>query len=169
MTAAPAPPRLREGSAADAPAVAALLTASRRAAYAGLVPVDALGSEEEQRLLWELRLSVDYGTPERTPVLLLAEDPDGTLAGFAYLTPEDDLVRLEQLHVRPGRTGAGLGGLLLAAALTRFADHPVRLDVLAANHRAITFYERHGARRTGTGTAHFPGGLRLPEYEYGWH
>lgn len=167
------PATLREGGVQDAAAVAALLTASRRSAYAPLLPPGTLdgggGDLAEQELLWELRLSADYGTPADTPVLLLAEDPDGAAAGFAYLVPDGGEVRLEQLHVRPGRTGRGLGGRLLRAALGRFPDAPVRLDVLAAHHRAVAFYERHGARRLGGGTAHFPGGATLPEHRYGWH
>ncbi|OKJ16971.1 GNAT family N-acetyltransferase [Kitasatospora sp. CB01950] len=162
------PATLREGGAPDAAAVAALLTASRRSAYAGLVPDAALAADSAQTMLWELRLAADYGPPADTPTLLLAEDPDGTLAGFAYLVPDGGVVRLEQLHVHPDRTGAGLGTRLLHAALARHPERPVRLDVLAANHRAIAFYERHGAHRTGHGTAHFPDGTALAEYEYGW-
>ncbi|MFD7642362.1 GNAT family N-acetyltransferase [Kitasatospora sp. NPDC059795] len=162
------PATLREGGAPDAAAVAALLTASRRSAYAGLVPDAALAADSTQTMLWELRLAADYGPPADTPTLLLAEDPDGTLAGFAYLVPDSGVVRLEQLHVHPDRTGAGLGTRLLHAALARHPERPVRLDVLAANHRAIAFYERHGGRRTGHGTAHFPDGTALGEYEYGW-
>ncbi|MFJ8437913.1 GNAT family N-acetyltransferase [Kitasatospora griseola] len=162
------PATLREGGAPDAAAVAALLTASRRSAYAGLVPDAALAADGAQQMLWELRLGADYGPPADTPTLLLAEDPDGTLAAFAYLVPDGPVVRLEQLHVRPDRTGHGLGARLLRAALARHPDRPVRLDVLAANRRAIAFYERHGGRRVGCGTATFPDGTTLPEYEYGW-
>ncbi|BAJ29307.1 GNAT family N-acetyltransferase [Kitasatospora setae] len=170
------PPVLREGGVADAAAVAALYVASRRTAYAGLVPAPVLAAEgAEQELLWTLRLDADYGTPADTPVLLLAEDagragsPAGGLLGFAYLVPDGGLVRLEHLHVRPGRTGGGIGGLLLRAALDRAAGTPVRLEVLAANRRAVAFYERHGARRLGGGTARFPDGTELPEYAYGWN
>ncbi|WP_051731849.1 GNAT family N-acetyltransferase [Kitasatospora phosalacinea] len=165
----PPPPVLREGTAADAAAVARLHAASRRAAYAGLVPARVLDAEgAEQEPLWALRLDADYGTPADTPVLLLAEQAGEGVVGFAYLVPDGGEVRLEQLHVRPDRTGGGIGARLLRAALDRFPDVPVRLDVLAANRRAIAFYERHGARRLGRGTAHFPDGTRLPEYVYGW-
>ncbi|WP_100837607.1 GNAT family N-acetyltransferase [Kitasatospora fiedleri] len=167
----PAPPVLREGGAPDAAAVAALYAASRRSAYAGLLPAGLLDAETdaaEQELLWTLRLEADYGTPADTPVLLLAEDRDGAALGFAYLVPDGGAVRLEQLHVRPGRTGGGIGTRLLRAALARFPAAPVRLDVLAANRRAVAFYERHGARRLGRGTARFPDGTELPEYAYGW-
>ncbi|MFF2816387.1 GNAT family N-acetyltransferase [Kitasatospora cineracea] len=165
----PPPAALREGGAADAAAVAGLYAAGRRSAYAALLPAELLDADAaEQELLWTLRLDADYGTLADTPVLLLAEDPDGTAVGFAYLVPDGGAVRLEQLHVRPDRAGGGIGSLLLRAALDRFPQAPVRLDVLAANRRAVAFYERHGARRLGRGTAHFPDGSRLPEYRYGW-
>ncbi|GAA2119582.1 hypothetical protein GCM10009759_67760 [Kitasatospora saccharophila] len=166
----PPPPALREGTAADAADVARLYLASRRSAYAGLVPAGVLDAEgPEQELLWALRLDADYGTPADTPVLLLAERDGAGVDGFAYLVPDGGEVRLEQLHVRPGRTGAGIGTHLLRAALERFPGAPVRLEVLAANRRAIAFYERHGAHRLGRGTAHFPGGTQLPQYAYGWN
>ncbi|QKW20206.1 GNAT family N-acetyltransferase [Kitasatospora sp. NA04385] len=172
---AASPPVLREGTAADAAAVARLHAASRRAAYAHLVPERVLDAEDaQQEMLWTLRLEADYGTPADTPVLLLAEEPGRdpgagrALVGFAHLVPDGGEVRLEQLHVRPDRTGGGIGTRLLRAALDRFPDVPVRLDVLAANRRAVAFYERHGARRLGRGTAHFADGTRLPEYVYGW-
>ncbi|MFE1317665.1 GNAT family N-acetyltransferase [Kitasatospora phosalacinea] len=169
-SAPPPPPALREGGAADAAAVARLHTAGRRSACAGLVPPWVLDAEAaDQELLWTLRLEADYGAPADAPVLLLAEDgPGGPALGFAHLVPDGGEVRLEQLHVRPDRTGRGIGTHLLHAALARFPQAPVRLDVLAANRRAIAFYERHGARRLGRGTAHFPDGTRLPEYAYGW-
>ncbi|WP_143686937.1 GNAT family N-acetyltransferase [Streptomyces sp. TLI_171] len=163
------PPLLREGGPADAADVAALYRAGRRSAYAGLLPPELLDADaDQQELLWEIRLTADYGEPANTPVLLIAEDPGGAPTGFAYLVPEDGAVRLEHLHVRPGRTGGGIGTALLRAALERFPDAPVRLDVLAANRRAIAFYERHGARRLGTAAAHFADGRTLPEYAYGW-
>ncbi|MFJ1752935.1 GNAT family N-acetyltransferase [Kitasatospora sp. NPDC088134] len=167
--AVPGPPRVREGTAADAPAVAALYTASRRDAYAGLLPPELLDADAAQQdLLWELRLTADYGPPADTPVLLLAETPGHPPLGFAHLVPLDGTVHLEHLHVHPAHTGRGLGSLLLRTALDRHPTTPLRLDVLAANHRAITFYERHGARLLGTGTAHFPDGTTLPELTYGW-
>lgn len=162
---------VREGGPADAPAVAALHADSRRTAYAGLVPAEALGDGLPARRLeiWELRLTADYGGPEHTPVLLLAEEPGGAPVGFAYLVPEPDgRVLLDNLHVRPGRTGGGIGARLLRAALDRAAPAALRLEVLRDNHRAIAFYEREGGVRTAERTAVFPGGHEVTEYEYSW-
>jgi len=164
------PIAVRSGGPADAPAVAALHAESWRTAYAGIVPADALGDglAGERLVLWEIRLTADYGPPANTPTLLIAEDPDGETVGFAYLVPEPDgRVLLDNLHVRPGRTGGGIGRLLLHAALDH-ATGPLRLEVLRDNTRAVAFYEREGGVRTDERVAEFPGGFPLPEYEYSW-
>ncbi|MFE0458056.1 GNAT family N-acetyltransferase [Kitasatospora sp. NPDC058965] len=166
---------IRTGGGADAVAVARLHALSWRTAYAGIVPAEALGDglAEQREEIWELRLSADYGDPVKAPVLLLAESGAGELLGFGYLVPQPDgRVLLDNLHVRPGRTGAGLGTALLDAlrveTARRHPGAPLYLEVLADNHRAIAFYERAGGVRTDTRTAHFPGGGELPEYEYTW-
>jgi GNAT superfamily N-acetyltransferase len=164
------PIAIRAGGPADAAAVADLHAHSWRTAYAGIVPPEALGDgmPDQRRMLWEIRLGADYGEPENTPVLLIAEDGNGELLGFAYLVPEPDgRVLLDNLHVRPGRTGGGIGHRLLRAALDR-APGPLRLEVLRGNTRAVAFYEREGGIRTDERMAEFPGGFLLPEYEYSW-
>lgn len=166
---------LRTGTAADAAAVAALHAQSWRAAYAGIVPAEALGEGllGEREELWAIRLTVDYGEPANTPQLLIAETGDGELVGFCYLVPQPDgRVLLDNLHVRPGHTGAGTGGVLLRAARAWVAEGhpgvPLYLEVLRENHRAVAFYERAGGVRTAAREAVFPGGFVLPEYEYTW-
>lgn len=159
---------IRTGTAADARAVAALHTTSWLTAYAGFVPAEALGDglAEERRELWELRLTADYGEPDNTPVLLVAERAGG-LDGFAYLIPQPDgRVLLDNLHVRPGLTGGGIGSRLLAACREYCGERTLCLEVLHANTRAIAFYERAGAVRTDDRIGWFPGGYPLPEYEY---
>ncbi|MGW2540662.1 N-acetyltransferase family protein [Kitasatospora sp. NPDC001574] len=165
---------IRRGTGRDAEAVAGLHAASWRTAYAGIVPAPALGDglAAERREIWALRLTVDYGDPEVTPELLVAERAD-VVVGFAYLVPQPDgRVLLDNLHVRPGLTGGGIGRELMDAALAHVATrHPgadLYLEVLTANARAVAFYERAGGRRTATGEGVFPGGYRLPEYEYTW-
>ncbi|MGW4892609.1 N-acetyltransferase family protein [Kitasatospora sp. NPDC004240] len=170
---------IRRGTARDTEAVADLHAVSWRTAYAGIVPEQALGDGlvEERRELWGLRLDADYGEPANTPELLIAEAPgaeaDGPV-GFAYLVPQQDgRVLLDNLHVRPGRTGGGVGRALLAEARAHVARrHPgadLYLEVLRDNTRAVAFYEREGGRRTDEREGVFPGGHTLPEYEYTWH
>ncbi|MCC9307623.1 GNAT family N-acetyltransferase [Kitasatospora sp. RB6PN24] len=167
---------IRPGTAADALAVADLHTESRRTAYAGIVPAEALGADlaGSRRELWEIRLTADYGPAENTPHLLIAERA-GTadVLGFGYLVPQPDgRVLLDSLHVRPGLTGGGIGTALLAAARSWTAEQhpgaPLYLEVLRDNRRAVAFYEKAGGRRSKEGSAPFPGGGELPEYEYTW-
>ncbi|MET9760283.1 GNAT family N-acetyltransferase [Streptomyces sp. NPDC006372] len=125
--------------------------------------------------LFEDRLELWHGRllePEPAAGLVVAVD-GGEMAGFAYLTPRPDgRVLLDNLHARPGRTGSGIGGRLLRHALAwAAAEHPgkdVCLEVLRANTRAIAFYERHGAVRTGERVGLFEQGFELPELEYTW-
>jgi GNAT superfamily N-acetyltransferase len=167
---------IRTGTAADALAVADLHTESWRTAYAGIVPAQALGADlvHQRRELWEIRLTADYGPPENTPHLLIAERAGkAEVLGFGYLVPQPDgRVLLDNLHVRPGSTGGGIGAALLTAARAWVAEQhpgaPLYLEVLRDNHRAVAFYERAGGRRTKEGSAPFPGGGELPEYEYTW-
>ncbi|WP_441245388.1 N-acetyltransferase family protein [Kitasatospora sp. McL0602] len=164
---------IKVGGPADADAVATLHADSRRTSYAAFLPPDALpdalgdGFAEQ---LWPLRLTVDYGEPANTPTLLLAESAvDGDLYGFAYLVPEPDgRVLLDNLHVRPGSTGGGIGTRLLSAALALARPAVLHLDVLAANTRAVAFYEREGGTRVAERDCVFADGSTLPEYEYAW-
>jgi 6-phosphogluconolactonase len=71
----------------------------------------------------------------------VAVEPDGTVAGFMAL---DDHM-LDQLYIRPGRTGQGLGSRFVALAKSRRADG-LDLYTFQANAGARRFYERHGFR-----------------------
>ncbi|WP_232247532.1 GNAT family N-acetyltransferase [Kitasatospora azatica] len=166
---------IRPGGPADAAAVAELHANSWRTAYAGIVPAEALGEglAEQRQEVWSIRLTADYGEPANTPRLLIAETAAGELVGFGYLVPQPDgRVLLDNLHVRPGHTGAGTGAALLGEARAWVArEHPksaLYLEVLRANRRAVAFYERAGGVRTGEGWGVFPGGVELAEYEYTW-
>ncbi|MFG3226527.1 GNAT family N-acetyltransferase [Kitasatospora sp. NPDC048194] len=168
------PLRIRYGGEQDAASVAELHADSWRTAYRGIVPDDALGDglAAQRRELWELRLQADYGEPENTPVLQVAEQA-GAVVGFVYVVPQPDgRVLVDNLHVRPGRTGGGIGRELLAAARAQAAErHPgaeLYLEVLSGNTRAVAFYEREGGVRVRVQEGVFPGGHVLPEYVYAW-
>ncbi|MGQ4728561.1 MULTISPECIES: GNAT family N-acetyltransferase [Streptomyces] len=150
--------------------IAALHADSWRTAYAGIMPDSYLSGPlvAEKLALWQARAA------EHTAASRLFVAVDGLdVAGFAYTTLRSDgRLLLDNLHARPGRTGSGIGGRLLRHTLTwAAAEHRGRdlyLEVLRANTRAIAFYERHGARRTGERLYRFGQGFTLPEVEYTW-
>lgn len=162
--------KITSATPADADAVAALHTASWRSAYAHLFPAHYLQGPllAERQTVWRARLAA----PAEGAALFLAVEND-TLLGFVYLEPQPDgRILIDNLHARPGDTGRGLGARLLAHALAWIATaHPGRdayLEVLQGNSRAVTFYERHGGRRTASRICHFDQGFELPEFEYTW-
>lgn len=85
------------------------------------------------------------------PKVLLAETPDGEVAGFALYLPSFSTflgkpgIWLEDLFVRPEHRGAGYGRELLAA-LRELTDGRVEWNVLSWNAKAIDFYDSLGAR-----------------------
>lgn len=173
--------KIRTGTAADASGIASLHTDSWRAAYSGIMPTSYLEGPllEEHTLLWRTRLHDDgpaTGEPTGAAQLLVAADASDAaarLGGFAYLVPQDDgRILLDNLHVRPGLTGTGVGRRLLRRAFAWVADEhpgrPVYLEVLKDNARATAFYSRQGGRPTAERTERFPAGFELAEIEYTW-
>lgn len=92
----------------------------------------------------------------------VAVDPDGRIAGFMSLTTDF----LDQLYVRPGRTGRGIGSRLVDLAKTL---RPGGLDLYTfqANAGARRFYERQGfvVVDLDDGTRNEE---RQPDVRYGW-
>ncbi|MFZ4382151.1 MAG: GNAT family N-acetyltransferase, partial [Sandarakinorhabdus sp.] len=101
---------------ADAPAIAALHAASWATTYADILSADWLANDVAANRLhvWTQRFAA------RDPALrvLLAQDDEG-LAGFVSLFLAADPqwgTHVDNLHVRPGLKGQGLGRRLLGAA-----------------------------------------------------
>ena len=80
--------------------------------------------------------------------LLVAEDPDGTLAGLHWLKRRGaGAGEVYNLAVHPRAQGRGVGPALLHAGVRYLADigcEEVILWVDAANERAVNLYRRHG-------------------------
>jgi ribosomal protein S18 acetylase RimI-like enzyme len=80
---------------------------------------------------------------------------------------------LDNLHVRPGYYGKGIGKALLLRSMKRVAKlrgagAPYYLWVLENNAQAIGFYERLRGRRGELETHHFPGGNTVRAISYHW-
>ncbi|MBP0462619.1 GNAT family N-acetyltransferase [Roseomonas sp. PWR1] len=134
--------QVREATAPDSDAVADLLTASWRDAYAPLLPAAVLDRLPAlHRDMWRAH----FAAP-RDGIVLLAEE-DGALAGFCAAWLEDGECYVDNLHLRPGRRGGGLGPLLLgeaAAALAARGATRAALTIIEGNDRAARFYARLG-------------------------
>ncbi len=117
--------------AAEAAEVAALFLAARRAALPGLRQVHT----DEETAAW-IREEV---FPRRSIFLAVFRNE---IVGFAAR----DGAWLEQLYVKPGWTGHGIGQTLLDAVVAEAAAvTPVlRLRTFQRNAGARRFYERHG-------------------------
>jgi GNAT superfamily N-acetyltransferase len=138
------------GSASDIADVAGVHLATRRTAYAGLVPAEVLGSMTVEGLAadWADRLR-DAPTPHAL-LLARADDPAGTLHGFCHVGQGDGLGELHAIHVSPDAQGTGVGRLLLAAGLDRLAawgHRRARLWVLDGNDSAQGFYRAQSWHR----------------------
>ncbi|MFD1930802.1 GNAT family N-acetyltransferase [Nonomuraea mangrovi] len=155
---------IRQGTTADAAAVAALHTRSWQTAYTGILPDGYLNGSlaDRQADLWRDRLA-GGGAGH----LLIADAGEG-VAGFAYLVPQEDRVLLDNLHVEPGLKRSGIGGALLRHALDRAGTRELYLEVLKRNTTAIAFYERHGGTRAREFVERFPEGFEVDVLEYYW-
>jgi L-amino acid N-acyltransferase YncA len=148
-------PRLRDATAADAAAVAAVQVASWRVAYRGLLPdelLDGLSVADRER-----HWSGVLAGPDPRSGIVVAEDASG-LIGFAAVgrapdrDPADAVGQLFAIYLAPPALGTGVGRRLHAAALDRLRAAGFTsavLWVLPGNHRARGFYRREGWTETG--------------------
>ena len=145
------PSRLRVAVRDDAACIAALHVASWRSAYRGIFSDLYLDGpvEADRRALWQARMR----EPRPGQIVVLAEDLDGALVGFACGFIDDDPnwgSFVNNLHVMPNRKGGGVGRALLEDLGRRFAaaepERPVHLFCLEANHAARGFYAAMGGQ-----------------------
>jgi ribosomal protein S18 acetylase RimI-like enzyme len=138
---------IRPARPADLAAVAAVHTRARGAAYAGIVPAEALNAVAVEAMAqwWAQRWDHERDTHR----MAVAEDRTAGVVGFTYVGPS--LVagtgELYAIHVEPDRQGAGIGRALMGEALRTLAglgEARAVLWVLAENSPARRFYERGG-------------------------
>ena len=153
----------------DARALADLYLASRDAAYPA-IPRGVHPPEEVRR--W-VTTWFDRDPAARTEVWLAEEAVSGQGAGPVGLVPvglllvEEDW--LHSVYVAPGRTGGGIGTLLLDLAKS-LRPHGLGLWVFETNHGARRFYARHGfveVRRTD-GRGETGNEEQEPDLELAW-
>jgi GNAT superfamily N-acetyltransferase len=156
----------------DADQIAALHTASWRAAYRGILPDGFLDDAAPTNRLhvWRERMR----EPAATQIVLKAVQ-DEQLQAFACIFLDADPLcgaLLDNLHVTPAATGGGLGSTLLRAAMAHVAaarpTAGLYLWVFAANARARRFYERHGGEPVEHKPVEVLPLLIVPSVRYAW-
>lgn len=163
---------IRQATPADAEAIADLHAESWRTTYRGAMRDAYLDGDvaAERRTVWRERL----GVPAANQHVIVA-DGGGCLVGFACAYGGADPrwgTELDNLHVRSGEQGRGLGTDLLAGTARWVrAMHPdgaLYLWVLDGNAGARRFYARRRGRDAEGDHWHAPDGSALAVRRYVW-
>jgi ribosomal protein S18 acetylase RimI-like enzyme len=156
--------RFRSATQTDAERVAELHALSWRLHYRGAYSDEFLDGDllADRRQVWLARLHSPDGASET----VLAEAPDGELAGFGHVVFEHDPhwgALLDNLHVSPVHQRRGLGARLLGRIAETVCDRDpgagLYLWVLERNTRARAFYDALGGRPVETTEVPAPGGV----------
>jgi ribosomal protein S18 acetylase RimI-like enzyme len=140
---------VRKATAEDAAKISFVHVRSWQVAYRGHMPdefLDGLDAEKRTNMWRELTLN-----PEK--IVLVAEDQEGSVAGFSALgrsrdaDAEPNTAEVSAIYVHPEKWRMGMGRALLSASLEEVRRREfdrVTLWVLEANGRARSFYESFG-------------------------
>jgi len=163
---------IRPARIEDAPAIAKVHVESWRTTYAGIIPDDVLaGLRTDQReQMWRDFLS--RGHP--TAFLLVAENDDGEVVGFANAGPErenDPLYKAElyAIYLLHSSQKQGIGRALFDVVIENLQalNFTSMLVCVLAENQARQFYERMGGQYLREKPITI-GGMELVEVAYGW-
>ncbi|MFD4223920.1 GNAT family N-acetyltransferase [Streptomyces griseus] len=163
---------IRDMRVDDCEAVATVRVRGWQHAYRGLLPQPYLDGMD---IAEETGLRRTYFEERGESVNVVAEQPDGTVIGWACVGPHraEDHGRpgceLYAIYVLPEHIGTGTGRALLAELTARAAaaGHPdMALWVLRENGPARRFYERAGFRPDGGEDTFTAGGVLVTEVRY---
>jgi len=130
--------RIRRAVPLDAPAIWAIHTRAIRETAVSHYPPEAAAA-------WSARMTPEsYLEPIETRVVLVAEDDDGRIAGYAQLNPHEGIV--QACYVDPDYGGRGVGRALMAAIEDEARAHGRTALLLDASLNAIAFYASLGWR-----------------------
>lgn len=152
---------------ADLERIGLVHSRSRQAAYAALVPAEALArvTPEQQVRVWTARFA---SLPERHAALVV--EHEGVVVGFALAELDAEAgAELNAIHVLPEHHGTGAGQALMDAVVDAFGKWGVtgaHLYVIEGNEHAQAFYRRNGWRLRGAAGFHEIGGATVPILEY---
>lgn len=150
---------VRRATAADARVIATIRVRSWQAVYPGLVPdilLKRLNIDREARLR-ELHWPRRHADPRATELLAMADEMPVGWASAGACRDGDTAAgvrgELQALYALPTHWSRGIGHALIGAvedSLRASGFRSASLWVLDGNHRAASFYERHGWREDGT-------------------
>lgn len=144
---------IRQATSEDTPAIARIINASWRAAYAGIVPQDVLDALSDEKKQAQLAAGLER-SPEMSYYLL---ELDGTPVGTASLHPtrDEDLQNTAEFsffYFLPQYWRGGYGTRLLEFIEQKARERGftrICCWTLAENARAISFYEKNGYHHDG--------------------
>ncbi len=159
--------RLRGARSADADAIARLHIASWRDAYRDVLSPGFLAGQIEDALgtHWDQVLG-----GRRRPGAVIVAVAGRDLAGFVAAWRDGTNCHIDNLHIRPGMRGAGIGRSLLGFAAQRLHDQGARtadLWCFAANPGALRFYRTLGGE-VGPVVERETFGQLVPERHVAW-
>jgi GNAT superfamily N-acetyltransferase len=164
--------KIKKATVADLERIACLHAKSWQENYHQVLSADYLKNKvlAERMALWKKRLV----TPASNQCVFIAQ-VDGKLAGFICIFGANHKTYgtiIDNLHVKAGYKGDGLGTRLLNVAAQWGSEHypdlPLYLEVLACNYNAIDFYTSLGAVKIASAYWHTPCNNQAKEYAYGW-
>jgi GNAT superfamily N-acetyltransferase len=148
--------------------IGAVHAASRHAAYAGLVPPEALArvTPQTQAKAWRRRLAEG---PYPQSLLVVEHPEDHRVTGFVLGSASGPVATLHAIHVLPELHGSGAGQLLhnhMVAEFRAWNCSTAQLWVLEGNARAEVFYRRNGWALDGGRDTNDIGGALVPIVRY---
>ncbi len=157
---------IRAATIADADTIATIHAASWRSAYRGILSEATLGTglDDERRRHWRHKLGAATGDDN----VLLAGD-----LGFIAVWAEGDAgfgAYIDNLHVRPGSRGGGIGRRLMGEAAHRLLarrEKRAHLWVFDANVRTVDLYLRLGGEIVERGFDDVDG-VKVPHSRVVW-
>lgn len=149
---------IRKADARDVRALAGLLRREMPTELRGLTIYDCHGVENH------VLANIDRGAA--APVNYHVAELDGCVAGAIEMKRTEEIQFLQYLAVAPEARGRGVGGRLLAAALSPDVSK-LRLHVLETNALARSWYARLGMREVGE-VGWWAGCLPAPRRETGF-
>jgi GNAT superfamily N-acetyltransferase len=133
-----ADPLIRRARLPEAPALTAIAHAAKR----------RWGYPEAWMNAWSAALTIAPATIEEHTVLVA--ELAGTVRGVAVLADRRSHWSLEHLWVDPAMQRQGIGGALFASVVREAGRQRAGVLRVESDPQAVGFYERMGARRSGT-------------------